>query len=174
MLLNEFASDPPAATLGLLTLFYGQPLPVMLVARWADFDLEAKLWLLPTGDLPLTAPVVKLLRRYRSTCGGDPTSYLFALPSGRGLSEAVANKRVENLTGEWFPLDTLCAWALKCVPDLMTGGEWVEKRLSEYVAKGATVTQVEALRREFAARMRAQVEYWHDTLNLDELIAPLC
>lgn len=153
-LLDGFGADPDASVLGLLTLGYGQPVPVLLQAQWSDFDLQAGVWWIGGEPLPLTAPFVELLKRYRR-CRAGRGDRLFIGCKGRALGKTEANARVHELTREFFKLDDL----LDLFPD-MGAAQWAQC-LREYVDLGVTAEQVEALEREFNRRRCSLLEAWH-------------
>jgi integrase len=158
-LLDGFDVDPVAAVVGLLALGYGQPVSVLLRAQWSDFDLPAGVWWVDGVALPLTAPFVVLLKRYRRCCAGRDDR-LFVGRSGGSLGKAEANARVYELLREFFNLGDLCAITRHVCHDL-GAAEWRAQRLREYVDLGATAEQVEALECEFNGRLRRLVEAWH-------------
>jgi len=153
-LLDGFGADPDASVLGLLTLGYGQPVPVLLQAQWSDFDLQAGVWWVDGEPLPLTAPFIELLKRYRRCCAGRGDR-LFIGCKGRALGKPEANARVRKLTREFFNLDDL----LGLFPDM--GAAQRAQCLRDYVDLGVTAEQVEALEREFNRRRCSLLEAWH-------------
>lgn len=160
--LTNFERDPQAALLALLTLCYGLPLEVVLQARWVDFDLRRRVWILESGRLPLTGAVLDLLARYWLAVGGRGQC-IFTGGSGGELSKAQARRRVSQLSGGWWTLETLRAWAQKGCPDL-AGVDRRAEILREYAGRGASAAYVSGLERELEARLRASVEAWHDVL----------
>jgi integrase len=158
-LLDGFDGDLVAAMVGLLALGYRQPVSVLLQAQWSDFDLQAGVWRVDGEALPLTAPFVVLLRRYRRCCAGRDDR-LFVGRKGGSLGKAEANARVRELLREFFNLGDLCAMANRVCPDL-GAAEWRAQRLREYADLGATAEQVEALECEINGRLRRLVEAWH-------------
>jgi hypothetical protein len=153
-LLDGFGADPDASVLGLLTLGYGQPVPVLLQAQWSDFDLQAGIWWVSGEALPLTAPFVVLLKRYRRSCAGWGDR-LFIGRKNRALGRTEANARVHELTREFFNLDDL----LDLFPD-MGAAQWAQC-LRGYAVLGAAAKQVEALEREFNRCQCSLLEAWH-------------
>jgi integrase len=151
-LLDGFGADPDASVLGLLALGYGQS--VLLQAQWSDFDLQAGVWWVSGGALPLTAPFVALLKRYRRCCAGRGDR-LFIGRKDRALSKTEANARVHEQTREFFNLGDL----LDLFPDMGTS-QWAQY-LREYADLGAAAEQVEALEREFNRLQRSLLEAWH-------------
>jgi integrase len=158
-LLDGFDADSAATVLGLLALGYGQPVSVLLQAQWSDFDLQAGVWWVDGEALPLTAPFVVLLKRYRLCCAGRDDR-LFVGHMGGSLSKAEANARVRELLREFFNLGDLRAITRHVCHDL-GAAEWRAQRLREYADLGATAEQVEALVCEFNGRLRRLVEAWH-------------
>jgi len=158
-LLDGFDGDLVAAVVGLMALGYGQPVLVLLQAQWSDFDLQAGVWWVGGEALPLTAPYVVLLKRYRRCCAGRDDR-LFVGRRGGSLGKAEANARVHELLREFFNLGDLCAMAIRVCPDL-GAAEWRAQRLREYADLGATAEQVEALEREFNRRRCSLLEAWH-------------
>jgi integrase len=158
-LLDGFDVDPVAAVVGLLALGYGQPVSILLRAQWSDFDLQAGVWWVDGLALPLTAPFVVLLKRYRRCCAGR-NDRLFVGRSGGSLGKAEANSRVRKLLREFFNLGDLCAMASRVCPDL-GAAEWRAQRLREYADLGATAEQVEALERELSRHRCSLLEAWH-------------
>lgn len=158
-LLDGFDVDPVAAVVGLLALGYGQPVSVLLRAQWSDFDLQAGVWWVDGEALPLTAPFVVLLKRYRRCCAGR-NDRLFVGGRGGSLSKGEAKARVHDLLREFLNLGDLCAMAIRVCPDL-GAAEWRVQRLREYADLGATAEQVEVLEREINGRLRCLVEAWH-------------
>lgn len=161
-LLDGFDGDPVAAVVGLMALGYGQPVPVLLQAQWSDFDLQAGFWWVGGEALPLTAPFVVLLKRYRRCCAGRGDRFFLARKGG-SLGKAEANARVHELLREFFNLGDLCAMAMRLCPDL-GAAKWRAERLCEYARRGATAEQVEALGHEFNGRLCCLVEGWHGVL----------
>lgn len=153
-LLDGFDADPEASVLGLLTLGYGQPLPVLLQAQWSDFDLQACVWWVGGEPLPLTAPFVVMLKCFRRCCAGRGDR-LFIGCKGRALGKFEANARVRELTREFFNLHDL----LDLVPD-MGAAHWAQC-LRKYADLGGTAEQVKALKREFNRRRCSLLEAWH-------------
>lgn len=170
-LLTNFEHDPQAALLALLTLGYCLPLEVVLQSRWVDFNLRERVWRLESGRRPLTGPILDLLAHYGSAAG-DRGEYMFTASCGGQLSKAQALRRVSQLSGGWWTLATLRAWALKGCPDLANGDLRVEI-LREYAGRAESTAQVVGLERELEARLRASVEVWHYVLlmrrSVDEL-----
>lgn len=170
-LLTNFEHDPQAALLAQLTLGYCLPPEVVLQARWVDFDLRERVWTIESGRLPLTGPILDLLARYGAATG-DRGEYMFTACCGGRLSKAQALRRVSQLSGGWWTLATLRAWALKGCPDLASDDLRAEI-LREYAGRGASTAQVVGLERELETRLRASVEAWHDVLlmrrSVDEL-----
>jgi integrase len=158
-LLDGFDVDPVAAVVGLLAIGYGQPVSVLLQAQWSDFDLQAGVWWVDGEALPLTAPFVVLLKRYRRSCVGMDDR-LFEGRRGVSLGKAETNARVHELLREFFNLGELCAMAIRVCPDL-GAAEWRAQRLREYADLGATAEQVEALACEINGRLRRLLEAWH-------------
>jgi hypothetical protein len=167
-LLDGFDVDPVAAVVGLMALGYGQPVPVLLLAYWSDFDLQAGVWRVGDEAMPLTAPFVVLLKRYRR-CSAGQGDRLFVGRRGGSLGKAEANARVRELLREFFNLGTLHAMVMRLCPDL-GAAEWRAERLCEYASRGATAEQVEALRREFNGRLCCLVEGWHGVLCVAEVM----
>ncbi|WP_160104750.1 hypothetical protein [Pseudomonas izuensis] len=158
-LLDGFNGDPVAAVVGLMALGYGQPVPVLLQAQWPDFDLQSGVWRVGVEALPLTAPFVVLLKRYRRCCAGRGGG-LFVGSRDGSLGKAEANARVHELLREFFNLSDLCAMAICACPDL-GAAELRAQRLREYADLGATAEQLEALEREINGRLRRLVKAWH-------------
>ena len=158
-LLDGFDVDPEAAVVGLLALGYGQPVSVLLRAQWSDFDLQAGVWWVDGEALPLTAPFVVLLKRYRRCCAGRDDR-LFVGRRGGSLGKAEANARVRELLREFFNLGDLCA-ITRHVCHGLGAAEWRAQRLREYADLGATAEQVEALECEIKGRQRRLLEAWH-------------
>ncbi|MBV7571670.1 hypothetical protein KW846_03045 [Pseudomonas sp. PDM32] len=158
-LLEGFDGDLVAAVVGLMALGYGQPVQVLLQARWSDFDLQAGFWCVGGEALPLTAPYVVLLKRYRRCCAGRDDR-LFVGRSGGSLGKAEANARVHELLREFFNLGDLCAITRHVCHDL-GAAEGRAQRLREYADLGATAEQVEALKCEINGRLRRLVAAWH-------------
>jgi hypothetical protein len=164
-LLDGFDVDPVAAVVGLLALGYGQPVSVLLQAQWSDFDLHAGVWWVGDEALPLTAPFMVLLKRYRLCCAGRGDR-LFTGRRDGSLGKAEANARVYELLREFFNLGDLCTMAIRVCPDL-GAAEWRAQRLREFADLGATAEQVEVLEREINGRLRRLVEAWHgDVLSV--------
>jgi len=161
-LLERFERNPQSTLLVLLTLCYGQPLEVVLQARWGDFDLQERVWRFGSDCLPLTGPILDLLARFRSTASGRG-EHMFTGRCGGELSKALALRLVSQLSGGVLPFATLQAWAQKGCPDLASGDLRAEI-LREYAGRGASATQVVCLKCELEARLRASVEAWHDVL----------
>jgi len=158
-LLDGFGADPDASVLGLLTLGYGQPVPALLQAQWSDFALQAGVWWVGGEPLPVTAPFVVLLKRYRRCCAGRGDS-LFVGRRGRSLGKTEADARVHELLREFFNLGDLCAITRHVCHDL-GAAEWRAQRLREYADLGATAEQIEALERELNKRRCSLLEAWH-------------
>ena len=129
-LLGGFGADPDASVLGLLTLGYGQPVLALLQTQWSDFDLHAGVWWVGGEPLPLTAPFVVLLKRFRRCCAGRGDR-LFIGCKGRALGKFEANARVRELTREFFNLHDL----LDLVPD-MGAGQWAHSVEMCWVLRG--------------------------------------
>ncbi|NWL80584.1 hypothetical protein DM872_27405 [Pseudomonas taiwanensis] len=167
-LLDGFDGDPAASMLGLLAFGYGQPVPVLLGSRWSEFDLPSCIWRVQGQTLPLTAPFLVLLERYRRVCP-DPVDHMFPGQGGGVLGKVQANARVLEVLREFFDLDDLRAVAVRLCPDLR-GAEWRAECLRQYADLGATCEQVGALEQELDRRLRSLVEGWHLALCLAKVM----
>lgn len=165
MLMQGLGNDAEGAVAGVLTLGYGLSLRQLLGLRWADVLLTQQVLRVDDDDLPLTPAVLEILVDYRALLLGVGLGddLLFSDEDGQPLRLSSLAKRITELTGGWFPADTLRAWARAACPELLFGGEQL-RILDEYSALGATDRQRESLADELIAQRRAAVDEWHNCL----------
>lgn len=109
--------DAPGCFLLLLMLMFGTRIGETRLAKWAQFDLEARTWTIPAENtkskrqhrLPLTPMAITLLTRYRKyqTANGYRGVYLFP---GSAKGKALSRSAVFDLVlcasgGEWHSHD---------------------------------------------------------------------
>jgi len=108
--------DVKAAMLVLLMLCHGTRIHETTLAKWSDFDLvEGGEWFLPADQtktradhrLPLTAPVLAMLKAYRhwQHLAGYRGVYLFPRGDGQPLADRQAQDKVALFGGEWSAHD---------------------------------------------------------------------
>ena len=109
--------EPPGCFLLLLMLLFGTRISETRLAKWGQFDLEARTWTIPTDNtkskrqhrLPLTAMAVTLLTRYRAyqQANGYRGVYLFPGASkGKPLSRSAVFDLVVSASGaRWHSHD---------------------------------------------------------------------
>lgn len=113
---NHFEREPIGAMLALMMLCHGTRLGETRLARWRNINLTNGHWFIPAKDtktkaehtLPLTAPALALLRRYRARQQADGYSgpFLFPGSTGSALSASKASTLFTNLAkGKWSSHD---------------------------------------------------------------------
>lgn len=163
MLIRGMERDPQAAAAGVLVLTYGLSLGAVVLMRWGDANEGTRLLRAGADHLPLTAPVLEVLGDYAERVPGTGGGLMFADAAGHSLRVRDLARRISDLTGDWFPVDTLSAWALAACPELVNGAA-ARRVVDEFAALGADHAQCNRLAAEFARQRRAAVEEWHGCL----------
>lgn len=159
-----------AAVLALLMLAHGTRIGETRQARWEHFDLERGWWVLPASttkmrrghELPLTGPVVELLRQYRASQGRGGSGFLFPVRGGGG---AVSAERASMMLrvisgGRWSAHDlrklASGCWRLLGVTDVVA-----ERLLSH----APTLLEAAYVQVDLRGLERDALERWHGVGN---------
>jgi hypothetical protein len=166
MLLDGSDEDPQAGLAGVLTLACAVPPETLLATIRCDFDMRERVWHVGGDRLPLTPFALKVLADYyRRVPALSLDAPLFLATLDRPMSVLGVKRRVARLTGGWFTLQMLRDWAMSGCDELSPDvGVMLVKILDQYSAKGATLAQRAALRRELEGRRRLAIEDWHGCL----------
>lgn len=107
-----YGKNPMVGTLLMLMLAHGTRIGETRQAKWADFDLEAGVWLIPAKmtktrvalELPLTDFVIDWLKRYRETFA-RASVYLFPV-NRHVMCDATARWHIQRVSGgDWSAHD---------------------------------------------------------------------
>jgi len=163
--------DVKAAMLVLLMLCHGTRIHETTLAKWSDFDLvEGGEWFLPADQtktradhrLPLTAPVLAMLKAYRhwQQLAGYRGAYLFPRGDGQPLADRQAQDKVAVFGGEWSAHDlrkiARTMWADLGVDYLI--GELLLNHALRDLDAAYIHTHAQALKREALQRWHACLE----------------
>lgn len=162
-LIRGMERDPQAAMAGVLVLAYGVTVGQVVRLRWGDLSTATRYWHLGGDELPLTAPVLEVLADYAERTGAPGGAPMFADGNGKALRVADLTARIDDLSGNWYPVDTLRDWAHYTCGELLMGHTF-RRILDHYAELGATPDQVKRLSVELAARRRAGIEEYHGCL----------
>ncbi|NWL80585.1 integrase [Pseudomonas taiwanensis] len=168
--LAELFSDKPRdCMLPLLMLCTGSRIGETRQARWAEFDLDAGWWVIPSEhtktrtqlEVPLTPELVELLHRYQATQVRKPSVFLFPGGQGKPLSEQAAQGIVRELSGGAFTSHDLrkmarAGWAQLGVDYL------VAELLLNHAMPGLTSTYVQT---DLSRLKREALELWQGVGN---------
>ncbi len=171
LLIDNGREDRPAQLVALLALAYGLPLATILTARWNEFDLVARVWRLPSGGLvPLTPPILQLMRLYLFTNGSEPSSLLVTGKHGGQLSEYEAEWRVYYLTRGRFKLRELSDMVRTEYSYFETASERIEAHVIELTAKRVGHERIASFRHNTSTHLRNRLGDWHKEICLAELL----
>lgn len=162
-LIRGMDRDAAAAMAGVLVLGYGVTVGQVVRLRWGDLSTGTRYWHLGGDDLPLTAPVLEVLADYAERAGVPGGALMFTDGDGQALRVADLTARINDLSGNWYPVDTLREWAHYACGELLVG-HTLRRVLDHYAELGATPDQVKRLSVELAARRRAGIEEYHGCL----------
>lgn len=163
MLFQGWGRDPQAVMAGVLVLAYGLDLRAVVLLRWGDANEGTRLLRVGDDYLPLTPVVLNVLHDYGERMQGTDCGLMFADVDGRTVRVRELAGRISDLTGDWFPVDTMRHWARKACPMLLAGAE-IRRVLDDFTAMGANAKQRQRLEAELVAQLRAAVEEWHGYL----------
>ncbi|HKS15113.1 MAG TPA: hypothetical protein VJS90_18940 [Pseudomonas sp.] len=181
LLVDTGGSDRPAMLVALLALAYGLPLASILAARWQQFDLSAKVWRLPSGEvLPLTPPMMQvmrlhllhlnLLRVHLLTSGRLPDSLLFAGRDGGQWNQREVESRVRRLMRGRFTLSDLREVVLSRYTYFETAHVRIEARVIEMTARCEDPKRIDSFRHNTSTFLRRRLHEWHEAIRLDKLL----
>ncbi|MDG9876065.1 hypothetical protein N7592_23250 [Pseudomonas juntendi] len=170
LLISNEDEDRPAMLVALLALAYGLPLTTILAARWSEFDMVAQVWRLPGGGgVPLTLPILRLMRLYLFTNGGEPNSLLVTGRDGGQLSEYEVEWRIYQLARGKFTVRELRDLVRERYKYFETASERIEAKVVELMAGRVGHERIASFRHNTSTNLRNRLGDWHREICLSEL-----
>lgn len=169
VLVASYRSNPAQGMLALMMLAHGTRIGETRQARWSDFSLTERVWVIPAATtktraqhvLPLTEQVCALLSQYRATQAASQTFLFPACRTGKALADKQASELFAGLSGgQWSSHDlrkvARTGWADLKVDYLI--GELLLNHAMGYSAQTYINTSADDLKRE-------ALERWHSWLD---------
>lgn len=170
VLVASYRRNPVQGMLALMMLAHGTRIGETRQARWTDFSLSERVWVIPAATtktraqhvLPLTAQACALLRQYRETQGGSQAFLFPARRTGGPLADKQASELFASLAdGRWSSHDlrkvARTGWADLKVDYLI--GELLLNHAMGYSAQTYINTSADDLKRD-------ALERWHAWLDV--------